>query len=81
MGFTTYLRMVGGSYMPGAVAFMTEAGDSTCPAGNWLRWESGDFENNKAIYAALLTAHASRQAINFYHCAGSCTGAHLHVTD
>lgn len=78
--FRATVRLVEGSYMPAAVTFILNSGDPTCPAGTWLRWES-TVENNKAIYAALLSAHASGKAVNFYHEAGACKGVALHVTD
>ncbi len=69
------------TYMPAAVSFQLDKGDVACPAGGWLRWENASLDNNKAVFAALLSAQATGKLINFYHTGVSCTGSYLHVAD
>lgn len=49
------VRLVEASYMPGQVTFILSEGTALCPAGKWLFWQR-DAENNKAVYAMLMSA-------------------------
>ncbi|WP_208108642.1 hypothetical protein [Cognatilysobacter terrigena] len=77
---TGHVRLVEATYMPGTITFMLDTGTTTCPTGRYLTW-SKDVENNKAVFAALLSAQATGHKVNFYYAAGdtTCKGTFLHV--
>lgn len=54
------------TYMPGSIRFSLDGGNAACPAGKTLTWQNSNAENNKVVYAALVTALAGGQKILFY---------------
>lgn len=54
------------TYLPGAVAFDMDAGNTACPAGKQLKWQKPDPENNKATYSTLLAALVSGKRVRVY---------------
>lgn len=77
---TAKVSLVEPTYMPGIVSFQLAGGTATCPVGTWLHWQQSA-DNNKAVYAALLTALATGRRVTFYVANGdtTCTGQFLHV--
>lgn len=69
------------SYLPGAVSFQMDSGNATCPTGTWLLWRNADQQNNKAVYATLLTALTTGKLVRFHIADGdtTCSGIHLHI--
>jgi hypothetical protein len=69
------------TYLPGTIAFYLDNGSASCPVGRMLRWAKPDLENNKAVYATLLTAIAAGNRVRFYVNDGdtSCVGQFLHI--
>lgn len=74
------VSLVESSYMPGNVAFILTNGTSLCPSGKWLFWQR-DAENNKAVYAMLMSASISGRKINIFFEEGDnqCVPRHLHL--
>lgn len=74
--------VVESSYMPATVSFRLSAGTASCPAGKWLIWQR-DIENNKAVYAMLMSALVSDKKINIYFDDGdvSCVPKFMHLTE
>lgn len=79
---TTKVRLVESTYMPSNVAFQLLGGTALCPAGKWLFWQR-DAENNKAVYAMLMSAIISGKKINIFFDEGdsNCIPKHLHMVD
>jgi hypothetical protein len=69
------------TYLPGLVTFMMDTGNSSCPSGTWLKWQKNDTQNNKAVYATLLTAVTSGKSVRFHINDGdrSCQGQYIHI--
>jgi hypothetical protein len=69
------------SYLPTVVSFTMTAGSSLCPAGNWLKWQNANTDNNKAVYATLLAAFTASKSVRLYINDGdtTCTGVLMHV--
>jgi len=74
------VSLVESSYMPGNVAFILTNGTALCPSGRWLFWQR-DVENNKAVYAMLMSAAISGRKINIYFEEGdsTCIPKHMHL--
>lgn len=53
------------TYMPVQIPFVLNAGNTTCPAGKPLYWANSNIDNNKAIYAALMTSLTTGKKITF----------------
>lgn len=53
------------SYMPAQVPFSLTSGNAACPAGKPLYWANSNVDNNKAIYAALMTSLTTGKEIIF----------------
>lgn len=64
--FTGRVMKVELTYMPGRVQFTLDQGNTACPAGKVLIWQNSNVENNKVVYAALVTALAGGHQIKFY---------------
>lgn len=79
--FVGKVTVVEPSYLPGVVVFQMDTGNVTCPAGAWLKWQNSEPQNNKAIYATLLTALIAGKQVRFHIDDGdtTCTGKHLHA--
>ena len=77
---TTKVSVVESSYMPGIVSFRLLGGTASCPADKWLVWQR-DSENNKAVYAMLMSALISGTKISIYFEEGdrNCVPKHLHL--
>jgi hypothetical protein len=69
------------SYLPSVVAFQMNAGNATCPSGTWLFWGTADQQNNKGVYATLMTALIAGKQIRFHINNGdtTCKGQHIHL--
>jgi hypothetical protein len=69
--------------MPNMVFVQLDTGSSVCPAGMWLPWKNADKDNNKAVYAGLLTALATGKSVRFHYGDGdtTCTGSYIHFMD
>lgn len=69
------------SYLPGTVAFQMDSGVPTCPSGTWLFWRNADQQNNKAVFATLMTALTTGKQVRFHINDGdtTCSGIHLHL--
>lgn len=78
--FTGKITVVEPTYLPSAVTFIMDTGNSTCPSGTWLKWQNADSQNNKAIYATLITAMATGKQVRFVMNNGdlTCKGQYLH---
>lgn len=77
---TARVTLVEPTYMPNAVSFQIDKPLPSCPLGSWLTWNKGP-DNNRAVYAALLTAMSSGKRVTLYVNNGdtTCTGQYLHV--
>ncbi|NIJ82974.1 hypothetical protein [Xanthomonas cannabis] len=53
------------TYMPAQIPFVLSAGNTGCPAGKPLYWANSNVDNNKAIYAALMTSLTTGKKITF----------------
>src|SRR6516164_335288 len=84
-----HVTVVEGSYMPGFITFQIDAAVGPCPAGSWLIWNGqgstsqSQQDNNKAVYALLITALATGKAINLYGnnpsaSGGACLATYVH---
>lgn len=71
------------TYLPTVIAFSMDAGSSVCPAGGWLRWSKSSTDNNKAVYATLLSAFTTGKRVRFYINDGdtNCMGVAMHLID
>lgn len=72
------------TYMPGTIAFKLSAGDSNCPTGTTLKWQSSSTETNKAVYTLLLTAISTGKSIGFWYnetapVGSRCVGTFIHM--
>lgn len=52
------------TYMPQAVVFSLDTGNTACPAGKQLRWENASAENNKAVHSTVLAAMLAGKKLN-----------------
>jgi hypothetical protein len=52
------------TYMPGALAFYLDSGNTACPAGKAMRWENASTENNKIIHSTVLAAMLAGKKLN-----------------
>ena len=79
--FVGKVTLVEPSYLPGTVALQMDSGNTTCPSGTWLFWRNADPQNNKAVYATLMTALATGKQVRFHinDNDSTCTGKHLHL--
>ena len=77
---TARVTLVEPSYMPGAVMFMIDKSLPSCPAGSWLNWNKGA-DNNRAVYASLLSAMMTGKRVTLHINSGdtTCAGKHLHI--
>jgi len=75
------VTLVEPTYLPNAVTFVMDAGNATCPAGSWLKWQKPDPENNKAVFAALMAAMTAGKQVRLYINDGdtSCVGQFVHI--
>jgi len=70
------------TYMPDTIRFVMDTGNATCPAGRPLTWSKNP-ENNKAVYAALLSALTSGKSVLLYINDGDtgCNGQFVYVSN
>ena len=67
------------SYMPDYLTFMINCSTPSCPVGAWRTWGQS-IDNNKSIYATLLSALVSGKQVEvFYSNDGTCTPVFLHI--
>lgn len=76
------VQLVESTYMPTAVAFMLSEGTASCPVGAYLFWRR-DAENNKAVYAMLMSAMISGKKVQVVFNDGdaSCVPQYMHLVD
>ena len=76
------VSLVESTYMPVTVAFMMAGGTASCPAGKWLFWQR-DAENNKAVYAMLMSALVSGKQVRVFFDDGdtNCVPKFMHLVD
>lgn len=69
------------TYLPLVVYFQMDTGNATCPLGTWLKWQNSDAQNNRAVYATLMTALMAGKQVNFIIDDGdsTCTGRYIHL--
>jgi hypothetical protein len=65
------LDRVEGSYMPSSIVLQLPQAAGTCPTGQWLSYQPGNWvdatnrkDNMKAVYAMLLTAFATGKKVS-----------------
>lgn len=77
---TAKVSLVESSYLPGTVTFMLTGGTALCPSGKWLVWQR-DADNNKAVYAMLMSAAISGKKVNVYFDEGDskCVPKYMHL--
>ncbi len=70
------------TYLPGAITFMLDSGNATCPKGTWLKWAKTE-ENNKIVYSTLMAALASGKRIRFHMNENDteCKGQYIHIVE
>ena len=76
------VSLVESTYMPGQIAFQLSGGTASCQAGRWLFWQR-DAENNKAVYAMLMSALVSGKQVRIFFNDGdtNCVPMHMHMVD
>lgn len=76
------VTLVESSYMPNTIVFKIDKSLPSCPAGTFIKWEHSA-ENNKAVFASLLTAMASGRRVTLHIADGdtACRGLFLHGLD
>ena len=76
------VSLVESSYMPIRVTFILSGGTTSCPAGTWLNWQR-DAENNKAVYAMLMSALVSGKQVRVFFDDGdtNCVPKFMHLVD
>ncbi len=81
--FTGKVTTVEPTYLPGAVTFVMDVGNATCPAGTWLKWQKEDIENNKAVYSTFMAALMGGKRVTFIFndADAMCVGQFLHLTN
>ncbi|OZY85569.1 hypothetical protein CBP51_00505 [Cellvibrio mixtus] len=52
------------SYMPVTLFFSLDTGNTACPAGKTMKWESASAENNKVIHSTVLAAMLAGKKLN-----------------
>jgi hypothetical protein len=78
IGKVTYVEP---TYLPAIVQFTIDSGSTSCPVGQYLKWQKSDQSNNKAVYGTLLLALTTGKRVRLYVNDGdtTCTGQYLHV--
>lgn len=79
-----HITTVEPTYMPATVQFSMDSGSSLCPVGAWLKWsKTNNIDNNKAVYATLVSAFISGKRIRLYINDGdsNCYGVAMHLID
>jgi hypothetical protein len=76
------VKLLESTYMPATVAFQLSGGTASCPAGKLLSWARST-ENNKAVYAMLMSAMASGKKIRVFFNDGdaSCVPQYMHLVE
>lgn len=71
------------TYMPTQIPFNLTEGNAVCPAGKPVYWSNSNVENNKAVYATLISAMASGKKITIIVDDNdqSCKGKFLYLDD
>lgn len=52
------------TYLPVTLYFFLDTGNTACPAGKAMKWESASTENNKAIHSTVLAAMLAGKKLN-----------------
>jgi hypothetical protein len=77
-----HVTQIEATYMPSKVTFQLDAGSSSCPAGNsWLQWANTNGDSVKSVYALILSAVVSGNAIDIFLNDGdiTCTVQFIHL--
>ncbi|MCW0399898.1 hypothetical protein NG831_21260 [Xanthomonas sacchari] len=79
---TGKVTQIEATYMPTQIPFLLSEGNPTCPAGKPVYWAK-DQENNKAIYAMLMSAFVSGKRVTFIMDDNdtSCAGKFIYMVD
>ena len=77
-GHVTYLEP---TYLPAIVSFTMDSGSTSCPTGQYLKWQKADQSNNRAAYATLMLALSTGKRVRFYVNDGdtTCVVQFLHL--
>ncbi|WOS40853.1 hypothetical protein [Xanthomonas rydalmerensis] len=79
---TGKVTQIEATYMPTQIPFLLSEGNATCPAGKPVYWAK-EQENNKAIYAMLMSAFVSGKRVTLIMDDNdtSCTGKFIYMVD
>ncbi|OBR71276.1 hypothetical protein A7D35_19300 [Xanthomonas arboricola] len=71
------------TYMPARIPFVLTSGNAACPAGKPVYWANPNLDNNKAVYAALVTSLTTGKKVTFIFedNDASCTGRFLYLEE
>lgn len=69
--------------MPSRIHFTLSEGNAACPVGKTLVWANSSQDNNKAVYATLVSALVSGKKVKFYieDNDQSCTGKFVYIAE
>lgn len=74
----TYLsgpvKLIASDQYPDYVTFQMTVGNATCPVYNWIVFQSGNLERQKAVYAAVLAAYLSGRPVQVAFESGAAGG-------
>jgi hypothetical protein len=78
--FAGKVTVIEATYMPNAIKFYMDGGNASCPAGSVITWAQS-IDNNKIVYATLLSALTSGKQVRIYMNDGdaSCTARFVYV--
>ncbi|WP_238691630.1 hypothetical protein [Xanthomonas arboricola] len=81
--FSGRVTSIEATYMPARIPFRLSEGNTDCPIGKALNWANPSVDNNKAIYAALMTSLTTGKRINFVIEDNdvTCTGRFIYLED
>ncbi|WP_238152309.1 hypothetical protein [Xanthomonas campestris] len=81
--FSGRVTSIEATYMPARIPFRLSEGNAACPVGKPLYWANASIDNNKAIYAALMTSLTTGKKINFVidDNDSTCTGRFIYLED
>ncbi|WP_115563408.1 hypothetical protein [Xanthomonas arboricola] len=81
--FSGTVKEIEATYMPTQIPFTLSEGNSACPKGKTLFWANANLENNKAVYATLLTSLTTGRKIMFImdDDDASCKGRFIYITE
>lgn len=89
-GSASALQMIRGNvreievtYMPARIQFTLSEGNTACPKGKTLVWANSSQDNNKVVYATLVSALVGGKKVNFYVDDNdqTCTGKFIYIAE